>query len=164
MIEAHSPLWYAVSQVGASELPGNRGIPFERYSLPGEEPLAYCARFLRWCFTQAGTPLPGQRYLIGSVVALHEALRAAGALLPLEGRPEPGDLIFLRHRGKSDPQVGGHHVGIVELVTDKTVESVDANWGDMVQRVARRRGSPEIWVCPMATAPDGVTWLRRRIL
>jgi len=139
-----TPLQAAISQIGVVEEPGNRGIPFTRYGLPGEEPLAYCARFLRWCFIKAQTPLPGQKYLIGSVVALREALKQAGALVALHERPQPGDIIFLRHRGKSDPQVGGHHVGIVELVTDKTVESIDANWGDKVQRVARQRGAPEI--------------------
>ena len=49
-----TPLDVARTQIGVVELPGNRGVPFERYALPGEDPLPWCARFLRWCYLQAG--------------------------------------------------------------------------------------------------------------
>ena len=63
---------------------------------------------------------------------------------PRRNPPQPGDIIFLRHRGASDAGPG-HHVGIVERLVDVYVESIEGNWGDVVARVRRHRGSPSIW-------------------
>lgn len=139
-----TPLEAARSQLGVREVGGpNRGIPFDRYALIGEDPLPWCGRFVRWCFINGGTPLPGQKYSLASVQKMREELQKRGALLPGEAAPEPGDLIFLRNRGASDTGPGTH-VGIVESVTQKTVCSIDGNWGDAVARVVRARASPEI--------------------
>ena len=72
-----APLDVARSQVGVVEDPrgSNRGVPFDRYALPGEDPLPWCSRFMRWCWESAGLRLPGNRYLIGRVETLQEALR-----------------------------------------------------------------------------------------
>lgn len=129
---------------GVVEEGENRGVPFARYALPGEEPAPWCARFMRFCFAEAGTPLPGNRWLIGSVVELFDALKTRGALVPLHEEPKPGDLILLHSRGQSDPG-RGNHVGIVEEVRADAVVSIDGNWGDKVSRVTRRRGDPSIW-------------------
>lgn len=138
-----TPLDFAISQIGIVEQRGNRGVPYARYALTGEDPLPWCARGVRWCFTQAGIRLPGNRYLIGRVQTMREELTALGALLPSSAAPEPGDLLFLRDRGDSD--VGsGQHVAIVESCGNLTVNTVDFNWGDKVQRVARDRHSPAI--------------------
>lgn len=139
-----TPLDFARSQVGVAESGGpNRGDPFERYAYPGEEPLPWCARFMRWCWENAGTPLPGNRWLIGSVAELRAALEAQGALVPLEDA-RPGDLLLLRQRGGSDAGAG-HHVGIIEQVTPTYIETIDGNWGDRVARVQRKRTDPGIW-------------------
>lgn len=138
-----TPLDFAVSQVGVKETGDNRGVPHERYALAGEEPLPWCARFVRWCFAQAGTPLPGNRYLIGRVDTLREELAKRGAILPASTAPEAGDLVFLRTRGMSD-RGPGRHIGIVETVTPAAIVSIDGNWGDAVSRVTRGRAAPEI--------------------
>lgn len=141
-----TPLDVARGELGVVEKSHrNDGVPFERYALPGEEPLPWCARFVRYCFATAGVPLPGNKYLIGSVTALHDILKTRGALLSLEEPPRPGDLILLADRGQSDPQPHGHHIGIVEDVVGDNVMSIDGNWGDGVRRVSRMRGDREIW-------------------
>jgi len=116
----------------------------DRYGLPMEQPLPWCARFMRWCFERAGTPLPGNRWLIASVEEMQHALAARGAILGSDQAPKPGDLVFLRHRGASDAGAG-HHVGIVETVTPTNIGSIDGNWRDAVRRVDRKRDDPAIW-------------------
>lgn len=139
-----TPLEFAVSQLGITEVRGNKGIPFERYSLSGEEPLPWCARFIRWCYLCSGRPLPGQKYLLGAVTEMQAALKAHGGILTEGQNPRPGDLIFLKNRGQSD-KGPGHHVGIVEQYGDRSVVSIDGNWGDRVTRVTRDRANPAIW-------------------
>jgi len=134
----------AISQIGVVEERGNRGVPYERYALTGEDPLPWCARFVRWVYTQEGERLPGNRYLIGRVATLQEELAQRGGILTRDQRVEPGDLIFLRDRGASD-QGPGHHVGIVQRVGPLTVTSIDGNIGDGVQRVERLRSLASIW-------------------
>lgn len=139
-----TPLDFARSQVGVRESGGpNRGDPHTRYAYQGEEPLPWCARFVRWCFENAGTPLPGNRWLIGSVSELRDALNAHLALVALE-TVQPGDLLLLKHRGGSDAGTG-HHVGLVENVSATHIETIDGNYGDAVARVRRARTDPAIW-------------------
>lgn len=131
-----TPLNIARSQIGVREDPpgSNRGPPFDRYALPGEDPMPWCARFVRYCFAKAGTPLPGQKYLIGRVETLqHEFELRGGILRPTQG-PVPGDLIFYRDRGKSDTHKGGRHIGIVETVGGLTLSTIEGNWSDAVVR------------------------------
>ncbi len=139
-----TPLEFAVSQLGVKEEPGNKGTPFARYALLGEDPLPWCGRFVRWCFKNAGESLPGNRYLLGRVETMLEELRVRGAVIRHQVEAvEPGDIIFLRDRGASDAG-DGSHVGIVESVGELTINSIDGNYGDAVKRVARERHSPEI--------------------
>ncbi len=144
-MSAPSPLAAAQSQVGVTEDRENRGLPLTRYGLTDEDPLPWCARFVRWCFTQAGVRLPGNRYLIGNVWTMYNELDAVGALLPRGVPPEPGDIIFLSERGRSDGGTG-QHVGIVESagIMPATVTSIDGNWGNAVKRVVRVRAHPAI--------------------
>jgi hypothetical protein len=128
----------AVAQVGVAEKPGNKGLPFERYGLPGEDPLPWCARFVRWCFAQAGHTLPGNPYEIASVTNLEAALEAAGAWLGRKAIPRRGDLLLLNARGQSDAGRGGRHIGIVTSSDSTWVRTVEGNWGDKVARVQRR--------------------------
>lgn len=135
----------ASSQVGVKEAGGlNDGEPFRRYALKGEQPLAWCARFARWCFARAGVPLPGNPYEIAAVKRLHLELSARGAILPPSAEPRRCDLILLTERGKSDAG-RGHHVGIVERVENGLVHSIDGNWGDAVRRVTRNLDDASIW-------------------
>jgi cell wall-associated NlpC family hydrolase len=135
----------AISQLGVTESSGNNdGVPFDRYALKGEQPLAWCARFVRWCFAQAGHPLPGNAYVIASVKNLHGELASRGAILPVGEKPRRGDLILIRN-GDSDVGVRGNHIGIVERFDGKRVHSVDGNLGNKVARVARPIGDPKIW-------------------
>lgn len=136
-----TPLSAAVTQIGVVEERGNRGVPLTRYGITGEDPLPWCARFVRWCFTQAGLILPGNRYLIGNVATMHDELEAHGALV---SEPRAGDLIFMHTRGASDAGVG-HHVGIVENADALTVASIDGNLSDRVRRMVRDRLDPQIW-------------------
>ncbi len=133
-----------MGEIGVRETGNNGGLPLERYGLPGEEPLPWCARFLRWCFSVGGTPLPGHKYLIGSVTALHDALLERGAILSPGQKPEPGDLVLFHERGKSD-KGAGKHIAILELYGDRNLITVDGNWSNSVQRVTRPRADPTIW-------------------
>ncbi len=138
-----TPLERAISQLGVVEEHGNRGIPFSRYALLGEEPAPWCARGLRWCFEQSGKRLPGNRWLLGSCLEMLSALQDRGAVLHHKAEIEPGDLVFLKDRGDSD-KGSGHHVAIVEVGGSTMVTSIDFNWGDKVQRVDRARYAPSI--------------------
>lgn len=138
-----SPLDFARKEVGVTESGGqNRGTPFTRYAINGEQPLAWCARFVRWCFENAKIKLPGNRYAIASVAILLKELRDQGGIV-LQGSPTPGDLVILKTRDGSDAG-RGMHIGIVETVDDVYVTSIDGNWGDKVQRVKRKRSDPLI--------------------
>lgn len=130
-----TPLHAAQSQIGVRESGGpNQGTPWERYALPGEDPLPWCARFLRWCWESAGLRLPGNRYLIGRVETLQDALELRGGILRHPEDVRAGDLIFYKDRGRSDQHRGGRHVGIVETVGRLTLVTIEGNWGDAVVR------------------------------
>jgi cell wall-associated NlpC family hydrolase len=138
----------ALSQVGVKEKTGhNDGVPFERYALPKEQPLPWCARLCRWCFAQLGLALPGNPYEIASVAALQRALVDAGAWLGPDARPRRGDLVLFNERGMSDKDRFGHHVGIVIGVDpDGRLHTVEGNWGDQVARVTRTpRELVDVW-------------------
>lgn len=131
-----TPLNIARSQIGIREDPkgSNRGVPFDRYALLGEDPMPWCARFVRYCFDKAGTPLPGNRYLIGRVETLQHELELRGGILRPGEAPMPGDLIFYADRGKSDQHKGGRHVAIIEVVGGLTLVTIDFNWSHAVVR------------------------------
>ncbi len=146
--ESPTPLDIARAQVGITEVPkgSNRGPPHDLYALPGEDPLPWCARFLRFCFRVAGTPLPGHPYLIGRVETLQDALAKRGAILPGDATIEPGDIIFYRDRGKSDQHKGGRHIGIVESAGATTLVTVEGNWSDaVVRRTDVNRYGKDVW-------------------
>jgi DNA-binding transcriptional LysR family regulator len=148
------PVSWAISQLGVAENPpgSNDGPPQVRYALPGEPPLPWCGRFVRTAFAQAGTPLPGNKWLLPSVTEMQRALVAAGAWAPIEAvratpelRPRRGDLVLLGENGTSDVGVRGHHVGIVESFDGGIIHSIDGNWGNLVARVKRVLGDAGLW-------------------
>ena len=132
---------------GISEVPmgSNDGPPFELYSMPGEQPLSWCARFVRTgllLFDALAKASLGMRYDMASASMMYKHLLVLGASPVDASDVHEGDLRFLVGRGGSDPlaseEAGGiHHVGIV--VDDPTVRNgervcgfVDGNWGDML--------------------------------
>lgn len=145
-----TPIDIARRELGVASIGGRfRGPPFERYAIEGEIPLAWCARFVRFCFEQAGRKLPGNRFLIPSVAQLRAALLASGQLLEPTVVPQANDIILLEGTaGNADGiQIGGHHTGIVERVDGDFVDSIDGDFGtpDQVTRVRRRRDASDIW-------------------
>lgn len=132
-----TPLEAAITQIGIVEEDGNRGLPFERYAIKGEDPLPWCARYVRWCFDVGSKRLPGNKWLIGEVRRMYEALDEQGAILPKHAIPTAGDIIFT-HRP------GGWHVGIVEKIVGVVVTSIEGNVSDRVKRVERPLTSTDI--------------------
>ncbi|RME76979.1 MAG: CHAP domain-containing protein [Planctomycetota bacterium] len=119
----------AITQLGVREATGNNdGVPARRYS--GGRNVPWCANFVAWAFRQAGTPLPGNQWSLGSVDYMMNQMKSAGAFFPRGGgQPQPGDIIFFGVPGD------GTHVGLVERVANGRVYTVEGNTGN---RVARR--------------------------
>lgn len=111
----------------------NAGAPFERYGLPGEQPLPWCARFVRWCVEKAGGAVPLNRYMAASVAKLEAGFDERGWLC--YGPPELADIVFFRSRKASDKGIG-RHVGIVVEVASGRIHTVEGNRGDRVARAS----------------------------
>lgn len=119
----------ALTQVGVAETGDNGGVPLERYGLPGEDALPWCARFVRWVVNQAGAKIPGNQYELAAVRHMEEEFEHHGWLVM---SPQPGDIVFFKFRVNSDAGIG-RHVGIVTGVTKNTVQTVEGNSGDKVR-------------------------------
>jgi hypothetical protein len=123
----------AETQVGQSEQPpgSNDGpaIATYRSAVPGSragDP--WCAEFVSWAAAQAGAPLGDGGTGFRSVAALTSWAALTGRLLPAGSTPQPGDLILF----------GDRHVGIVQAVEPNgTIDTVEGNYGNAVQRVQR---------------------------
>lgn len=134
-----TPLEWAKTQLGVKEATGrNDGQPLMRYALKDEAPLPWCARFVRAAFVQAGTPLPGNRWKLGSVAYMEDQLKRAGRWAPPGYTPQPGDLVFFSWRAGSDAG-RGRHVAIVERVDGDMLHTIDGNVDNAVVRCARGR-------------------------
>jgi hypothetical protein len=105
-------------------------VPFSRYGLAGEQELAWCARFVRWCIEKAGGKVPGNRFAIAAVKAFEDAFKAKGWH---HAAPAEGDVVFFAHRMKSDAGYG-RHCGIVVEVGPGHIRTVEGNRGDAVGR------------------------------
>jgi peptidoglycan hydrolase-like protein with peptidoglycan-binding domain len=119
----------AISQIGVREASGNNdGVPAQRYS--GGREVAWCANFVSWSFRQAGTPLPGNQWSLGSCDYMMNQMKSNGVWFNRgQQPPQAGDVIFFGRPGDST------HVGIVERVENGKVYTVEGNTGN---RVARR--------------------------
>jgi hypothetical protein len=123
----------AETQVGQSEQPpgSNDGpaLAMYRAAVPGSQPGdPWCAEFVSWAAAQAGTPLGDGAGGFRSVAALTSWAAETGRLLPAGASPQPGDLILY----------GDRHVGIVQSVEPNgTIDTVEGNYGNAVQRVHR---------------------------
>lgn len=119
----------ALGQVGVRESGGpNRGLPLERYGLHGEDPLPWCARFVRWVVSQAGRDLPLNQWMAASVARTEEAMGMMGWL---HRDPQPGDIVFFSSRSGSD-RGPGRHCGIVVRVDADRIATVEGNRSDCV--------------------------------
>ncbi|GIW72830.1 MAG: hypothetical protein KatS3mg102_2372 [Planctomycetota bacterium] len=119
----------ALTQIGVREASGNNdGVPARRYS--GGREVPWCANFVSWAFRQAGTPLPGNQWSLGSCDYMMNQLKQNGVWFDRgQGMPQPGDIIMFGRPGDAT------HVGIVERVEGGRVYTVEGNSGN---RVARR--------------------------
>ncbi len=123
----------AETQVGQSEQPpgSNDGpaIATYRSAVPGSQAGdPWCAEFVSWAAAQAGVPLGDGGTGFRSVAALTSWAAQTGRLLPAGSIPQPGDLILF----------GDRHVGIVQAVeANGTIDTVEGNYGNAVQRVRR---------------------------
>lgn len=126
----------ARSQLGVHEATGrNDGVPSERYMQGRKEP--WCSHFVCFLYRQCGAPIPGdlpshQGNPLASVLELAHVYEQRGWLVR---KPERGGLLFLLTRGQSDAGPG-HHVALIERVTDTTVHCLSGNWAQSVARHA----------------------------
>lgn len=122
----------AIEQIGVKEDNGvNDGEPFERYALLGEQPLPWCARFVRWLFGEVGLQIPGNQYNLASVAHMERVFREQGWHYR---EPRVGDVVFYGGRGQSDAG-NGRHCGIVVAVNGLHIETIEGNLSNRVKRV-----------------------------
>jgi hypothetical protein len=128
---ASGALAAAQSQVGVTEQPpGSNDSPQIaqfRTATAGSGVGPWCAYFVSWAASQAGTPLGEAGQGFGSVSALYSWAQRTGRATPAGPgvRPNPGDLIVW----------GGEHVGIVESVdADGSIHTVEGNSSNAVSR------------------------------
>lgn len=131
-----TPLEAGLSQLGVREATGhNDGVPAQRYN-HGEDK-AWCAAFVAWCFEQADSPLPGNKYNLASVRYMEDQLTIAGKwwvrARPSQYAPAAGDIVFFANRDGSDRGVG-RHVGLVEKFEGGRVHTIEGNRGNAVAR------------------------------
>lgn len=139
------------SQVGVKEDGGpNAGMPLMRYGLKGEAPAPWCARFVRWAFSECGRPLVGNAWKLGAVAYMREQCEASGWMV--QGMPQPGDIVFFRTRIGSDAGKG-HHVGIVTATDGHLFQTVEGNSGDAVKRRRYAITEPAVWGFARAPGP-----------
>lgn len=130
----------ATSQLGVKEVAGNKGLPFERYGIRGEDPLPWCARFVRWCLEMAGYKIPWNRYEMASVAYLEKQFIDRGWVVT---EPARGDIVFFKSRGKSD-RGPGRHIGIVVKVWDTGFQTVEGNLGDKVAKMSYKHSTKNV--------------------
>lgn len=118
----------------------NMGRPFELYSLKGEQPLAWCARFVRAGVEACGGTIPGNRYEWARVANAEAMMREKGWIV---ATPRPGDIVFFKSRTGSD-RGPGRHCGIVVGVGSHTFRTVEGNRGDKVGEGEYQLGSPRV--------------------
>jgi len=137
----------ALNEVGVKEQPlgSNRGERVDLYTGGRAEP--YCAHFVAWCFREAGMAIPGdvipmpkRANPLASVAHMERVFFEHGWLMK---EPLPGDVIFYKNRGQSDPG-RGRHVGLVLGVDKGYIETVEANWSDSVVKRRLPRSDPRI--------------------
>lgn len=123
----------------------NDGVDVERF-LDGERGLNWCAAFVLTCFSEAGTPLPGNKWLNRAVSHLESSLSLAGADVPLDD-VQTGDIVTFDRVG------GTGHVGIVSVVGEHTFHAIEGNVRNAIQRVRHRRDDPQWRGCFRWPAP-----------
>lgn len=118
--------------IGICEDTGHNDGEPARLFTNGEE-VPWCAAFVASVFAVSGNPLPGKAYLLPSVRYMQERIAEAGRFLEPGSHRDvaPGDVIFFRHRGASDPG-RGRHCGIVVRIDAEKVHAIEGNSGNCV--------------------------------
>jgi hypothetical protein len=119
----------AEAEVGQTEQPpGSNDSPriaTYRTAVAGSGVGPWCAQFVSWCASQAGTPLGEAGQGFQSVSAIADWAQRTGHWQPAGATPQPGDLIVW----------GGEHVGLVESVDpDGTIHTIEGNSSNAVSK------------------------------
>lgn len=137
----HQVLELAASYIGLQEATGHNDGDPARLFADGEQ-VAWCAAMVRTLFEKAGSPMPGNRWLLRSCRYMHRQLRAAGAIVH-RADLLPGDVVFFGSRLDSDreaPGVNGiSHVELVEALDGAQLVTIGGNVGNAVKRQRRPR-------------------------
>lgn len=137
----------AAGEVGYAE----HGVNENKFSAHfGRGPEAWCADFVSWAYSQAGTPLN-----VAYVPTLEQTLRDQGRWTVDKQRqfPKAGDIITFTWNGESganphDGRTGADHVGLVERVFMKQgelwVSTIEGNSADQVRRQEYAWSDPRV--------------------
>lgn len=131
MATAAGVIAVARGQIGYHET-GDNITKFWQELDPGLQGQPWCVGFGSWCYLHAGQQMPAIDRSYGAVSAF-DVMNYARAhdLWSASGHYAPGDMIVFG---------GGEHGAICESDNGSVVTTIDGNWGDVVQRVARGHG------------------------
>lgn len=108
----------ARDEIGVVEMPDNKVKYNDNNGLP------WCGYFIDWILPRAG--VKGTPSQISTSLGAHK-MKEIGRWV--DGKPQPGDLIYLGWGAKGEIQ----HIGIVCEVTDKYVVTIEGNTSDTNQ-------------------------------
>lgn len=139
---ANKALQIAVTQIGKEEVPrgSNWGRPVQDYLLRVgiNFPASWCMAFMYWCFDEAVKTFPDRANPLvrtaGVLNAWNKALKYRSA------EPKAGDIFIMDFGG------GLGHTGIVEVIIDGQLHTIEGNTNDTGSRegyeVCRRIRDP----------------------
>jgi len=116
----------ARQEIGHGEQGGNNQGFYVKQYMKGHSGLPWCAGFVSFCLEKSGHHSP-YLFKAKSFIKTGRAVK----------QPCPGDLIVFSRKG-------GGHVGIVELIANNKITTIEGNVGDYpskVKRVVYRKGN-----------------------
>lgn len=120
----------AITQLGKEEIPrgSNWGEPVKSYlaSVGITFPASWCMAFMYWCFNAASKEFGIKNPLVKTGGVLNAWQKAPALVKVID--PQPGD-IFIQDHGH-----GLGHTGIVEIVEDDIVHTIEGNTNDTGSR------------------------------
>ena len=117
-------------EIAAAEIGYHEGVNNHTKYQTKDQP--WCGAFLMWCAKQNHIEVP-------SVVGTIEGAAAMKKLGQWHEHPEVGDFVFFDFI--DDKKVRIQHVGIVELVSAKSIITIEGNTSDQVMRKTRALGA-----------------------
>lgn len=137
----------AISQIGTHESPDGcncgGGIQPDGHTVDSYtdgHPEFWCADFVSWVYNKAGKPFTGGDsggWRIAGVSALMSWFQQNGVFVARQGasvKPQPGDVIFFTYDSSSNDTNSGDHTGIVESVDGNTINTIEGNSSNGVNR------------------------------